>query len=124
MTVTGLHSSSLVQLCLAALGKVPRCNRSTARNDEIVSALDFLKWHLATFQEAADVMCVAVNRKGISLVASFLPLSGHSGHGRNCCSLEPVAVDPEQTTDALFRAQVPTGAIRGLARALASQAAT
>ena len=35
--------------------EVLRCNRSTARNDETMSALDFLKWHRATFQEAADV---------------------------------------------------------------------
>ena len=51
--------------------------RSTARNDETMSALDFLKWHRATFQQAAarnDVMCVAINPQGI------LPLWGHSGH--------------------------------------------
>jgi hypothetical protein len=38
---------------LMDLLEVPRCNRSTARNDETTSALDFLKWHLATFQQAA-----------------------------------------------------------------------
>jgi len=37
-------------------------------------------------------------RKGISQVASFLPFSGHSGHGRNCCSLDPVAIDPFRTS--------------------------
>jgi len=32
--------------------------------------------------------------------------------------------DPEQTSDRIFRAQVPTGAIRGPAATIASQAAT
>ena len=41
-------------------------------------------------------MCVAINGKGISQVASFLSLSEHSGHGRICCSLDPVAIDPLQ----------------------------
>jgi hypothetical protein len=35
------------------LATVKRYNRSTARNDETLSALDFLKQHRATFQQAA-----------------------------------------------------------------------
>ena len=29
---------------------------------------------------------------------SLLPLSGHSGHGRTCCSLHPVAIHPSRTS--------------------------
>jgi hypothetical protein len=33
--------------------EVSRCNRSTARNDETMPALNFLTRHRATFQQAA-----------------------------------------------------------------------
>ena len=36
-------------------------------------------------------------RKGTSQAASFLRLSGHSGHGWNCCSPDPVANDHRET---------------------------
>ena len=47
--------------------EVLRCNRSTARNDETMSALDFLTRHRATFSPST--------RKGIPQVAGFLPFS-------------------------------------------------
>jgi hypothetical protein len=43
------------------------------------------------------VMRVAINSQrhitGSELSSAF----GHSGHGRNCCSLDPVAIDPKLT---------------------------
>jgi hypothetical protein len=53
-------------------------------------------------------MCVTINVKGISQVASFLPQSGHSGHGRNSCSLDPVAVDPQPTIHGIAVATAAT----------------
>ena len=41
-------------------------------------------------------MCVAINPQRC-MVASFLPLSGHSGGRQTCSSLDPVAIDPKAT---------------------------
>ena len=72
-----------------------RCTRSTPRNDDISSsALKFPQRHAAPFHRPLrgnDVQCVAINPKRHITTAtntlSLIPLSGHSGRGRTCCSL-------------------------------------
>ena len=67
------------------------------RNDETMSALGLLKWHRATFQQAAPRTSDQVRHHQPATAyqaAGLLPLSGHSGHGRNCRKLDPVANDP------------------------------
>ena len=51
--------------------EVLRCNRSTARNDETMSALDFLEWHRATFQKAADRKRAFFRFRGIADMAGI-----------------------------------------------------
>ena len=46
-----------------------KVSRFTPRNNETTSALGFLEWHLATFQQAAartSHKCVTTNRRGIT----------------------------------------------------------
>jgi len=41
-------------------------------------------------------MCVTINPQGISQQRTCFRF-GRRGHGRNCFSLDPVAIDPQQT---------------------------
>ena len=73
-----------------------------SRHERLMSTLprfpDAAPCHLSTGCCEEMASCASPStRKGISQVASFLPLSGHSGHGRNCCSLDPVAIDPNRS---------------------------
>jgi hypothetical protein len=47
-------------------------------------------------RESRDALDVNFNPQRQITRSVFLPLSGHSGHGRNCCSLDPVAIDPTE----------------------------
>jgi hypothetical protein len=70
------------------------------RNDQTPSALNLPIGTLPPFNRLLrgnDVKCVTINRQRHITAASLLPLSGHSGHGRNCCSLDPVAIDLTRT---------------------------
>jgi hypothetical protein len=50
------------QSSVGAYRRVARIAAKLARNDETMSAIDFLKWHRATFQQAAAMTsCVAIN---------------------------------------------------------------
>jgi hypothetical protein len=42
-------------------------------------------------------MAVPSTHKG-PFAEPLLPLSGHSGHGRTCCWLDPVVNDPSETS--------------------------
>ena len=94
----GLSTQTLMDLL-----EVPRCNRFTARNNETMPRprfADAAPCHLSTgCCEELTSYASPSTHKGISRVASFLPLSGHSGHGRNCCSLDPVVIDPKATLE-------------------------
>jgi hypothetical protein len=39
----------------------------------------------------------AVGHRDISVRCRTWSLSGHSGRGRNCCALDPVAIDPQRS---------------------------
>src|SRR5258706_7892689 len=54
------------------------------------------------FRSLNHVHAGAINRQWPVVLLlnalNLLPLSGHSGHGRTCCWLDPVAKDPKQTS--------------------------
>ena len=41
--------------------------------------------------------CASGNKKKLRASGRSLPPSGHSGHSRTCCWLDPVAIDPTRT---------------------------